>query len=170
MKWRLLIGILSLIGVFAAMKYLPDFKRSATRSAGNQAVEEPLIGTKHGDSINIDWRILRELNLDSGLPSARLGELQGRQVRIPGFVVPLEDAIKRVSEFLFVPTFQACIHVPPPPPNQMIYVKMKEPFEMDWNFRAFWLEGILRIQLKMSAYGAVSYEMEGLKVTPYKKD
>jgi len=152
------------------MKYLPDFKRTASRASGPKSVEEPLIGTKHGDSINIDWSILRELNLDSGLPTSRLSELQGRQIRIPGFVVPLEDSIRRVSEFLFVPTFQACIHVPPPPPNQMLYVKMKEPFEMDWNFRAFWLEGILHIQQKEIAYGPVSFEVTGIKVTPYKKD
>ncbi len=49
--------------------------------------------------------------------------LEGATVRLPGFIVPLE-AVKSgdVSEFLLVPYFGSCIHVPPPPPNQIVYV------------------------------------------------
>ncbi len=53
-------------------------------------------------------------------------ELNGSKVKIPGFVIPLEGDDKAVTEFLLVPYFGACIHVPPPPPNQIIYVKFKK--------------------------------------------
>jgi len=49
-------------------------------------------------------------------------ELNGSEVKIPGFVIPLEGDANTVTEFLLVPYFGACIHVPPPPPNQIIYV------------------------------------------------
>ena len=50
-------------------------------------------------------------------------ELDGKQVKIPGFIVPLDVAKDgTVSEFFLVPYFGACIHVPPPPPNQIVYV------------------------------------------------
>jgi len=117
----------------------------------------------------IDWRILRQLDWKTGTKTKTVEDLQGVRVRIPGFVVPLEDEQTLVKEFLFVPTMQACVHVPPPPPNQMIYVMMNEAFELNWGFRAFWLEGILQIAEKKSPYGQVSYQMNGIKLEPYRK-
>ena len=46
----------------------------------------------------------------------------GKRVKIPGFVVPLEGTAELTTEFLLVPYFGACIHVPPPPSNQIVYV------------------------------------------------
>ncbi|EPZ8230927.1 DUF3299 domain-containing protein [Vibrio alginolyticus] len=53
-------------------------------------------------------------------------DIAGKQVRIPGFVIPLEGDADSISEFLLVPFYGACIHVPPPPPNQIIHVKFEE--------------------------------------------
>ncbi len=49
-------------------------------------------------------------------------KLDNQEVRIPGFVVPLEGDAKKITAFLLVPYFGACIHVPPPPTNQVVYV------------------------------------------------
>jgi uncharacterized protein len=117
----------------------------------------------------IDWKLLRQLDWKTGNKTPAIEKLEGVRVRIPGYVVPLEDNQLLVKEFLFVPTVQACIHVPPPPPNQMIYVVMDKAFELNWSFRAFWLEGILSLQEKKSPYGRVSYQMEGKKVEAYRK-
>jgi zinc transporter ZupT len=58
------------------------------------------------------------------------GSLQGRQVKISGFVVPLERENKfSLKEFLLVPYFGACIHVPPPPQNQVIHVTPHYPLK-----------------------------------------
>jgi len=48
--------------------------------------------------------------------------LNGIRGEIPGFVVPLDTNYERAREFLLVPYFGACIHVPPPPSNQVIHV------------------------------------------------
>ncbi len=109
----------------------------------------------------IDWIQLRRLDVQTGEMPEILRALNEQNVMIPGFIVPLEDEQTLVSEFLFVPTAQACIHVPAPPPNQMIYVKMREPISFTWNFRAFWLKGKLKIEKVDSPYGAVSYGMDG---------
>src|SRR6187549_1707175 len=72
----------------------------------------------------MDWRMLRELNYRTGKITPALKALDGKSVRIPGYMVPLEDDSEIVSEFLLVPYVGACIHTPPPPPNQIVQVKM----------------------------------------------
>ena len=55
-----------------------------------------------------------------------VAELDGLAVRIPGFIVPLDmDEEQRVTELFLVPYYGACLHMPPPPPNQMIYAKLE---------------------------------------------
>ena len=55
--------------------------------------------------------------------------LNGQYVKLPGYVVPLEsDAGGLLSEFLLVPYYGACIHVPPPPSNQIVYVRLNKPY------------------------------------------
>ena len=49
-------------------------------------------------------------------------KLNGTKVNVAGFVVPLDIDLDHVREFLVVPYFGACIHVPPPPSNQVIHV------------------------------------------------
>ena len=53
-------------------------------------------------------------------------ELNGQTIRMPGFVLPLEYAGKKVTEFLLVPWVGACIHTPPPPANQIVHVVVDE--------------------------------------------
>ncbi len=115
----------------------------------------------------VDWRLLREMNSQSGEASEALKALDGKRIQIPGFLVPLEDNQNKISEFLLVPSPQACIHVPPPPPNQMIYVKMKTPIQFDWGYRAYWIMGILSLKTVQSPYGAVSFEMLGDSIKPF---
>lgn len=69
--------------------------------------------------------------------------LDGQTVRIPGYLLPLETEGVAVREFLLVPFVGACIHVPPPPANQMVYVKLDHPYENGALFEAVWVEGVL---------------------------
>jgi len=54
-------------------------------------------------------------------------DLNGKPVRIAGYLLPLEVDETRVTEFLLVPWVGACIHTPPPPPNQIVYVSLAKP-------------------------------------------
>jgi len=73
-------------------------------------------------------------------------ELDGEQIRMPGFVLPLEYSNKKITEFLLVPWVGACIHTPPPPPNQIVYVKIPEGFESGGLFEPVWVNGELAVQ------------------------
>jgi hypothetical protein len=95
--------------------------------------------------------------------------LEGAIVRLPGFIVPLE-AVKNgsgVSEFLLVPYFGSCIHVPPPPPNQIVYVHTSKR-GIDSIYDAYWITGKLHLQTRTTRLGATAYELTADKIEPYK--
>lgn len=69
--------------------------------------------------------------------------LDGQVIRLPGYVLPLEITGKKVTEFLLVPWVGACIHTPPPPPNQIVHVKTDTPFEVTSLFAPVWVTGRL---------------------------
>ncbi len=119
-----------------------------------------------GSAVEVDWRLLGDMDYISGKSSGELQALNGKMVKIPGFMVPLEDSQKKVTEFLLVPTPQACIHVPPPPPNQMVYVKMKN--GSDVAFGPIWVYGTLNLSVQKSMYGEASFELIGEMIEPYK--
>lgn len=121
-----------------------------------------------GNSVEVDWKLLGELDYISGKAPSELQALDGKVVRIPGFMVPLEDNMKVVTEFLLVPSPQACIHVPPPPPNQMVLVEMKSTSEAKVEFGPIWIYGVLKLHSKRHLYGESSFVMEGQHIEPYR--
>lgn len=93
--------------------------------------------------------------------------LNGRRVRIPGFAVPLDGDADTVNEMLLVPYFGACIHVPPPPSNQIIHVPEMSPVSRDAAYDAVWVEGVLRTRGKHTDVGSAGYTLEAGSVRPY---
>ncbi|MCO4099024.1 DUF3299 domain-containing protein [Gemmatimonas sp.] len=118
------------------------------------------------DVITIDWKILRTLDFRTGKASDTLRFLEKRRVRLPGFIVPLEDFQERAKEFLLVPYFGACVHLPPPPPNQMIYVTMNRDTKISW-WNPVWIEGAIEVINYKSVYGIAGYRMRVDRVTQY---
>jgi uncharacterized protein len=96
-----------------------------------------------------------------------VGALDGQRVRLPGYVVPLDYESTDVSEFLLVPYFGACIHVPPPPSNQIVYVKAKTPYSMNGMFTPVWVTGTLTTQAVLNLVGDAGYTLTATKVEPY---
>lgn len=103
------------------------------------------------------------------LRSTRTVEEQvGRAIRIPGFIVPLGyDDAQRVTEFFLVPYFGACLHLPPPPPNQMILVRLEDGIPVPRLEDAFWVEGVLGNEVVARAPGTAAWTLKGLGVRPY---
>jgi uncharacterized protein len=122
------------------------------------------------DPVVIDWRTLGGMNPQTGAVAPALRALAGQVVRIAGYVVPLDDASQEDAEFLLVPYYGACVHTPPPPPNQMVLVEMegRQRVRLDL-FEAIWLEGKLGIDLVESLYGTAGFTIKGMKVSPYVK-
>ena len=114
------------------------------------------------------WEDLAELDYKNGTAPKKLLDVSGTRVRIPGFIVPLEDNAKKVGEFLLVPNGQACVHVPPPPPNQMVHVQMEGGKWAEAGPFPVWVEGILNLKDKVHSFGRASFSMTGQKVERYR--
>lgn len=71
-------------------------------------------------------------------------ELDGKRVKVPGFVLPLEFSNTLLKEFLLVPYFGACTHTPPPPANQIIYGRLKAETELNDIYQPVWITGTLQ--------------------------
>jgi hypothetical protein len=122
-----------------------------------------------GGYTEVDWRRLRELDYETGQKTPELARLDGQYVKVPGFVVPLDDdAVGGLSEFLLVPSPQACVHVPPPPPNQMVMVRMKGGTAPQRSWGPVWIMGRLHIATIDSQYGKISYMMHADQAEPYR--
>ena len=93
----------------------------------------------------------------------------GQVVRLPGFVVPLEDSKEGLKEFLLVPYFGACIHSPPPPANQIVHVLPKSPAKGLRSMDTVWIVGTVTTLRTDSYMGASSYRIEATSVLPYEE-
>ena len=92
--------------------------------------------------------------------------LEGVKIRLPGFVIPLEKSGEKVTEFLVVPYFGACIHSPPPPANQIIHATIKRATAMR-SMDAFWIKGTLSLHRADTPWGASGYRLSVDSLTPY---
>ncbi|WP_157954228.1 DUF3299 domain-containing protein [Saccharospirillum mangrovi] len=94
-------------------------------------------------------------------------ELNGQDTRLPGFLVPLENAGDLVSEFFLVPYYGACIHTPPPPANQIVHVVLDEGVPFDNLFEPYWAEGTLTVAKTETDIGTAGYRFEAAHIRPY---
>lgn len=94
-------------------------------------------------------------------------QLEGKTVKIPGFIVPLERNANGLREFLLVPYFGACIHTPPPPANQIIHVRSKTPLKGFETMSAVWVSGTLGRERKGSDMGVSGYSLQAARVVKY---
>lgn len=107
-------------------------------------------------------------NMTQAQPNAPLVEnFNGKQVKIPGFVVPLEGDAETITEFLLVPYFGACVHVPPPPSNQIVYVTFSEGVPIDNLYDAVWVTGTLTTDGWQGDIASVGYRLSGLQVSAF---
>lgn len=94
--------------------------------------------------------------------------LNGQHIRLPGYIVPLEVTEEgRVTEFLLVPYYGACIHVPPPPSNQIVYVTSKVGVKLDELYQPYWIEGAMKVENSTSELADAGYKMEADKIYVY---
>lgn len=105
----------------------------------------------------------------SALTSTKINsELADKDVRLAGFVVPVEYGDDQViTEFFLVPYFGACIHVPPPPPNQIVYVKYPKGLTLEALYDPFWIEGRLHTEIVENDLALSAYSFSAAGVKPY---
>ena len=97
-------------------------------------------------------------------------ELDGQTVKLPGFTVPLEGDSQETRSFLLVPYFGACIHVPPPPANQTVYV-LREPGKGTrlGEFDVVWVTGTMSVKRTENEMAEAGYTLYATEVAPYEE-
>ncbi|HET6554876.1 MAG TPA: DUF3299 domain-containing protein [Dyella sp.] len=99
-----------------------------------------------------------------------VGALNNQKVKLSGYVVPLEsDDDGKMVEFFFVPFYGACIHVPPPPPNMLIHVKLVKGIDTPSLYSPFTLKGVLRTEVTQNAMAASAYDMVDASLGTYRE-
>lgn len=129
---------------------------------GSSLDDPALFGTREQES-EADRRYREALQ-----STAVRGELANQKVRIPGFIVPLNhDDQRRVIEFFLVPYMGACLHLPPPPPNQIIHVDYEPGLALDSLWEPYWIEGVLEIKTVSHFLGEAAYAIDAQKLEIY---
>lgn len=101
-------------------------------------------------------------------PFGRVREnLNGSLVTLPGFVIPLSGNKDELFEILLVPYLGACIHVPPPPTNQIVYIRFEKPLPVAELWDIVNVTGILTTESSKHELAETGYLMQGIRVTPY---
>ncbi|WP_368312542.1 DUF3299 domain-containing protein [Luteibacter sp. CQ10] len=97
--------------------------------------------------------------------------LAGRKVKLSGYVVPLEsDDDGKMVEFFFVPFYGACIHVPPPPPNMLVHVRLAHGVVTPSLYDPLTLKGVLHTEVTRNAMASSAYAMSDAVIEPYHDD
>lgn len=152
MKWKW-IGIA--FGLCVGVVVANVFLKSAQRSKPT------------GKPVIVKWEQLYKLDYKTGKYPDELKALNGKRVKIAGFVVPLSDNYSVLEEFLLVPDAQSCVHSPPPPPSLIVQSKLEKPLGSDEVYNPAWITGILKIEKVESKYGAAGYQMVVEKLEEY---
>lgn len=171
-------GQLSDLGLVAKVRERIAAGRQPSQATLNEAKTVETSLTEQG--VDIDGLLARRAEITEKRRLAAesvVTELNGKQIRMPGYLLPLGFDGTKVTEFLLVPFVGACIHVPPPPPNQIVYVRLDEGFPNPDMFSPVWVEGRMRVggadhELYLvdgSADVSVGYDLAAVKVEPYKK-
>lgn len=94
--------------------------------------------------------------------------LDGQVIRMPGYILPIDYAqAGQAREFLLLPYHGACIHYPPPPPNQIVHIRSAEPIAFDGLWDPVWVEGRIEIETVSTDLADTAYSMAVRSVEPY---
>jgi len=118
--------------------------RGVTLTPEEVAIEKKALIKLQQDRIDVDGLLAKRdaiADKKRAAASAVNPAIDGKLIRIPGYVLPLEFSGTKVTEFLLVPWVGACIHTPPPEPNQIVYVKPDKAFDIRRMFDAVWVMG-----------------------------
>ncbi|MCV3271296.1 DUF3299 domain-containing protein [Roseobacter sinensis] len=121
-----------------------------------------IIGEGEMDVVNDTWNPIYDANATK-LNAA----LDGAYIRMPGYIIPMEVSANGVSEFILVPYVGACIHVPPPPPNQLVFVTTEIPWPGNQLWEAVWVTGTMRTQLQSTDLADIGYALTAAEIELY---
>lgn len=114
------------------------------------------------DERNDIWRPVFDANATKLNPA-----LDGAYIKMPGFIIPIDLSTAGVSSFVLVPYMGACLHTPPPPPNQLVFVTTDTPWPSDNLWDAVWVTGQMRHGLQTTEVADTGYVLGAEKMDVY---
>lgn len=162
-------------------KYKQRQTNKQTISESFQSEYEQALTELRKEGVDINGLLARRAEIAEKrrvLAQTANAELNGKSIRMPGYLLPLEFKEKKVTEFLLVPWVGACIHTPPPAANQIVHVKLDKGFETGGNvYTPVWVNGTIKTESnnpKLSYVDgrkniSVSYVMTAENVELYRK-
>ena len=94
-------------------------------------------------------------------------QLDGETVKLPGYIIPFDVGSDGVTSFMLVPYVGACIHTPPPPPNQLVFVTSQTPWPTESLWDAVWVSGRLSAKAMTTEIADVGYQIAAEKIEVY---
>ncbi|MBT3139716.1 DUF3299 domain-containing protein [Phaeobacter gallaeciensis] len=163
-----------------ALRMIARFEAAKDKSTSYITAEqaENLRNKLLDEGLDVEWLFKqREIVIEERRAQAAAvnPNVIGKEVRIPGYVIPLEFEGQKVTSFLLVPYAGACIHTPPPPANQMVHVTYPDGIEVSGLFTPVWIEGKMNAEFSVQDVGLsdggsrveVGYEMSANDVYLY---
>lgn len=114
-----------------------------------------IIGEGEMDERNDIWRPVFDTNATKLNPV-----LDGAYIKMPGYIIPFDVSHAGVTSFILVPYVGACIHTPPPPPNQLVFVTTETPWPNDDLWEAVWVTGLMQHELQTTEIAATGYTLQ----------
>jgi len=114
------------------------------------------------DEENDYWRPIFDENSTKLNPA-----LADAYIKMPGFIIPIDISGDGVTSFILVPYVGACIHVPPPPPNQLVFVTTKVPWPSERLWEAVWVTGTMQNKVQYTEVADTGYELEADRIETY---
>ena len=107
-----------------------------------------------------------------GLPGggeALVETFDDKRVRMPGYALPLDWSEEGFTQFLLVPYVGACVHVPPPPANQLVLIETEKPYKPSYIFEPVSVTGVFsRFEFEIGDV-ASGYRIVADSVGPYEE-
>lgn len=94
-------------------------------------------------------------------------DLNGLIVRLPGFIVPIDYSGTGVTAFILVPFVGACVHVPPPPANQLVFVTTQDPYETSGMFEPVNVVGMFGVSSMSTQLADIAYALSADRIEPF---
>lgn len=107
------------------------------------------------DERNDIWRPIFDTNATKLNPT-----LDGAYIKMPGFIIPIELLYSGVNSFVLVPYVGACLHTPPPPPNQLVFVTTDTPWPNDDLWEAVWVTGQMQHEVQSTKVAETGYALK----------
>lgn len=114
-----------------------------------------IIGEGEMDELNDTWRPIFDENATKLNP-----KFDGAYIKMPGYIIPIDLSTDGVKSFVLVPYVGACIHTPPPPPNQLVFVTTDTPWPSDDLWEAVWVTGHIQHEIQSTEVAETGYVLK----------